>query len=300
MRWPLYPLRFVHTSVQGVSAAPEIADAIRRLDRSGVDVIVVIRGGGSMEDLWCFNELPVAEAIFATNVPVVSGVGHETDFTLADFVADRRAHTPTDAAQTVIPDRAAILAALERAAAHLEAAIDGALTARAERLAGAARSPVLRSSAGIFGERARVLGALGEHARLLILGRLERARSRLESAAARARAASPLERFLAREKSVALLAVRIRGATARAQERVRSRLALAAARLEAISPLAVLARGYSITRRTSDGSVLKSSAALAPGESLETLLAAGAVHSRVERVVPPDSSTPSMDRGGRA
>jgi exodeoxyribonuclease VII large subunit len=209
LRWPLYPLRMVHTSVQGASAALEIADAIGRLDRSGVDVIVLIRGGGSMEDLWAFNELPVAEAIFAASVPVVSGVGHETDFTLADFVADRRAHTPTDAAHTVVPDRAAILATLERGQAHLEAAIDGALTARTEKLAGLARSPALRSSAWIFGERARALSGLGQHARLLMQGRLERARARLESTAARARAASPLERFLAREKQTALLALRI-------------------------------------------------------------------------------------------
>jgi exodeoxyribonuclease VII large subunit len=145
LRWPLYPVRLAHTSVQGAGAAEEIAAAIRRLDATGVDVIVVCRGGGSLEDLWAFNERAVAEAIRAASVPVVTGVGHETDVTLADLVADHRAHTPTDAAQTVIPDRRAMLADFERARNHLLQAIDGALDRREQRLARASASPALKS-----------------------------------------------------------------------------------------------------------------------------------------------------------
>ena len=115
LRWPLYPVRLCHAPVQGPGAARAIAQAIQRLDASGVDLIVVARGGGSLEDLWAFNELPVAEAIWNCSVPVVSGVGHETDFTLADLVADHRAHTPTDAGQTVIPERAALVERAVRA-----------------------------------------------------------------------------------------------------------------------------------------------------------------------------------------
>jgi len=119
LRWPGYPVRLAHTRVQGPGAAEEIADAIARLDATGVDVIVLARGGGSLEDLWSFNELAVAEAIWNASVPVVTGVGHETDVTLADHVADLRAHTPTDAAQQVIPDRTELEDQLERLGGYL-------------------------------------------------------------------------------------------------------------------------------------------------------------------------------------
>ena len=104
-RYPLARLLLSPTQVQGLDAAPQIADAIDRLDSDGSsDVIVVARGGGSLEDLWPFNEEIVARAIFRNRIPVVSGVGHETDFTIADYVADRRAPTPSAAAELVVPD----------------------------------------------------------------------------------------------------------------------------------------------------------------------------------------------------
>ena len=104
-RYPLARLLLSPTQVQGLDAAPQIADALDRLDADGSsDVIIVARGGGSLEDLWPFNEEIVARAIFRNRIPVVSGVGHETDFTIADYVADRRAPTPSAAAELVVPD----------------------------------------------------------------------------------------------------------------------------------------------------------------------------------------------------
>ncbi len=104
-RYPLARLLLSPTQVQGLDAAPQIADALDRLDSDGSsDVIIVARGGGSLEDLWPFNEEIVARAIFRNRIPVVSGVGHETDFTIADYVADRRAPTPSAAAELVVPD----------------------------------------------------------------------------------------------------------------------------------------------------------------------------------------------------
>ncbi|TAJ21515.1 MAG: exodeoxyribonuclease VII large subunit, partial [Planctomycetota bacterium] len=126
-RWPDYPVRLCHTQVQGPGAAASIARAIARLASSGVDAIALVRGGGSLEDLWAFNERAVAEAIWNSPVPVVSGVGHETDVTLADLVADLRAHTPTDAAQSLIPLRAEYDERLERAFAYLGEAIHARL-----------------------------------------------------------------------------------------------------------------------------------------------------------------------------
>ncbi len=113
-RFPLLDVLFRPTIVQGGAAATDIAQAIRELDRAGLDVIIIGRGGGSMEDLWCFNTEVVADAIFHASTPIISAVGHETDFTISDFVADRRAETPTAAAVMVTPVTAAdVLLAIE-------------------------------------------------------------------------------------------------------------------------------------------------------------------------------------------
>src|SRR6185436_7829869 len=154
LRWPGYPLRFAHTAVQGPGAGESIAAALRALDASGVDAIALVRGGGSLEDLWAFNELAVAEAIWSTRVPVVTGIGHETDTTLADLVADRRAHTPTDAAQTLIPDRAELCARIARLGNYLAEAFEQRWSERCERLEHLASRPVLQSAAWILDQRA--------------------------------------------------------------------------------------------------------------------------------------------------
>ncbi|HEV8114480.1 MAG TPA: exodeoxyribonuclease VII large subunit [Planctomycetota bacterium] len=283
LRWPLYPVRLAHTSVQGAGAAEEIAAAIRRLDATGVDVIVVCRGGGSLEDLWAFNERAVAEAIRAASVPVVTGVGHETDVTLADLVADHRGHTPTDAAQTVIPDRAVLLEELDRARNHLLQAIDGVLADRAERLARVAASPTLRGAGFLLDRRT---DALAHHAHSLRLaGRavLERANSRLARGASRLSRQSPalrLEKSLAR---VAACAPRLARAIDAPLADAARRLEVAHASLAATSPFAVLERGYSITTRAGGTAALRDPADLAAGEKIQTVLASGWILSEIEK-----------------
>ncbi|MFN0008542.1 MAG: exodeoxyribonuclease VII large subunit [Planctomycetota bacterium] len=282
LRWPLYPVVLAHTSVQGAGAAEEIAHAIRRLDAHGVDVIVLCRGGGSLEDLWAFNERAVAEAIHSASVPVVTGVGHETDVTLADLVADHRAHTPTDAAQTVIPDRGSLLADLERAQNHLLQAIDGAIGNREERLARAAASPALRSAGWILDRRAEELLHLGRSLRLATGSGIERAGSRLARAATRLSRQSPAMRIARRSALVAALAPRLARGIAAPLERSQRRVELAGTALEAISPLRVLARGYSITRKVGEQAPLASAEGLTRGDRLHTFLASGSIVSRVE------------------
>jgi exodeoxyribonuclease VII large subunit len=289
LRWPLYPVRLAHTSVQGAGAADEIAAAIRRLDASGVNVIVVCRGGGSLEDLWAFNERAVAEAIHGASVPVVTGVGHETDVTLADFVADHRAHTPTDAAQTVIPDRAALLEELDRARNHLLQAIDGTLQARVERLERAALSPALRGAGWILDRRGE---ELVHHARALRLSAsavLDRAGSRLADAATRLSRQSPAVRIERRSSRLAALAPRLARAISAPIEGAERRLDLARTSLAATSPFAVLERGYSITQREGGSAALKDPAELKPGERIRTVLASGWIISAVEKKSEPAS-----------
>ncbi len=285
LRWPLYPLRIAHTAVQGPGASEKIADAIRRLDASGVDVIVVCRGGGSLEDLWAFNELPVARAIHDASVPVVSGVGHETDLTLCDLVADHRAHTPTDAAQRVIPERRALEDALERQAQYLLDAVDRALERREDRLARVANARVLRDPRWITGDRAEALRRLGERLARAGRGASERATMRLDHAGSRLtghKPAAQLERAAAR---IADLGRRLAGPPARRLEATESRVALAARALSSTSPFAVLDRGYSLTEDAS-GALVRDAAQLAEGATITTRFARGAATSRVESVQP--------------
>jgi exodeoxyribonuclease VII large subunit len=290
LRWPGYPVRFVHTSVQGPGAAESIASALRALDASGVDVIALVRGGGALEDLWGFNGLPVAEAIWSARAPVVTGVGHETDTTLADLVADRRAHTPTDAAQVVIPDRAELLGRIERLGGYLSEAFERHWTTRVERVERAAGRPVLRGAGWILDQRARALTAV--HARLD--GALEGALARRGSALARAHARlarrTPAAELARRTQRLAAAQPRLAAAVARALAAREARLAAEARSLEAVSPLAVLARGYAITRRA-DGAALTDAAELRPGEAVETRLARGSFLSRVESVSPAEATS---------
>lgn len=260
LRWPLYPVRLVHTAVQGAAAAADIASAIRRIDASGVDVIVVCRGGGSLEDLWCFNERVVAEAIHETSVPVVTGIGHETDTTLADLVADLRAHTPTDAAQTVIPERARLLLELERGREHLDTAISHAIDQREQRLQ-------------------RIGGRLG----LSLKARLERASGALMRGAGRLASHNPAMRLTQQRARLEQLGLRLLKGGARIPESAQQRLGLCEATLQATSPFRVLERGYSITR-AEDGSVLSAAGAALPGSRIETILHQGRLISRVEEV----------------
>ncbi|MEZ6017248.1 MAG: exodeoxyribonuclease VII large subunit [Planctomycetota bacterium] len=281
LRWSGYPVVLAHSRVQGRVAAQELVSAIRRLDAYGVDVIVVCRGGGALEDLWCFNEESVARAVFEASVPVVTGVGHETDTTLVDFVADHRAHTPTDAAQTVIPDRAQLEAALERQEGYLSEALARQLAQRVERLERIGRARVLARPEELLALSRRRVDEAGRRLTAAVGLAHARRSSALERAAQRLATERPGARLERAARRLDDLQRRLTAGVERALERRGRRLEPLGRTLEAISPLAVLERGYSITRRP-DGSVVRDATALAPGDELETLFQHGAVRSRVE------------------
>jgi len=289
------------TRVQGEGAGAEIAGAIRALnehharalkegDREEcVDVIIVGRGGGSSEDLWAFNEEEVARAIRASAVPVISAVGHETDFTIADFAADVRAATPTAAAEIVAEREDEIGDYVERMTHGLVNA------ARYRVLAGRARVQEAAMSPGFDEVRARLRVAREEltdarrrlecHAADLNRG----ARRRLDAATARL---SPAR--MAAAASRARVRLEVGGAAletaARARlDEARSRLAVTAAALDAMSPLAVLGRGYALAQ-DSRGRVLRTSRGVAAGKAVRVRLAEGALRCRVEGVEAADES----------
>jgi exodeoxyribonuclease VII large subunit len=281
-RWPLARVIIRDVRVQGAGAAREIADGIEDLCRGqSLDVIIVGRGGGSLEDLWAFNEEVVARAIVASRLPVVSAVGHEVDFTIADFVADARAPTPTAAAALVVPDQAEVAAALARASDALRSALVRRTRSCGERLAtlerrlGDPRRRVADVRQRIDELGARSVAALRrrlswERRELATLsGRLERS-----GPAARARAMGERVRGAAEHLRLGLT-LRVRAAHAGVER--------AASRLEALSPLACLARGYAIVRQGGPGGpVVREAGTLAPGDTVSMLFAHGSARARVE------------------
>jgi len=248
-RWPAAEVIVVPSRVQGAGAAAEVAAAVARAGRLAppVDVIALVRGGGSLEDLWAFNEEPLVRAVAMSPIPIVAGVGHEIDVTLADLAADVRALTPTDAAVRISPDRHQLLATVSTLDQRLHAGLlRRAATAREwlERLAGAR---MLVDPSWILRDRRTIVDTHDARLKRLVAGGIERARERL---------------------------------------------AAAAGRLDAVSPLAILSRGYSVTWSEADGvraaRPLISAEGLAAGARLVTQLATGRIHSRVERVDPPE------------
>ncbi len=192
-RWPAARVVFCPVLVQGEGAAPQIVDALRRMNRLNcADEIILGRGGGSAEDLWPFNEEAVVRAVAASRIPVISAVGHETDFTLCDFAADLRAPTPSAAAELAVPDRAELLAGLESLRARMRGAVAERLESEKGRLDGLTRSRVLQSPLeGVELRRVRVdqlAGALSA----VMRRRADAAKAVLAQSAGRLNALSPL------------------------------------------------------------------------------------------------------------
>lgn len=277
-RMPGIAVRVYPTPVQGEGAATRIAGALRIAgERAECDVLVVCRGGGSIEDLWAFNDEAVARAIAASPIPVVSGVGHETDFTIADFVADVRAPTPTAAAELVSPSRAELAERLGEHGRRLARSVWRWLEQRMQQV-------------DYLGRRLMSPAELLRHRR----SHLAHLASRLRAAEAASRAASAHRVALAARRHAAVLpgvaglaarvdTLRHRLATSahRGLERRGDGVGRLAAQLAHLNPAAVLARGYSITRRE-DGSIVRAAADVQVDERLALTFAQGGAQVRVE------------------
>ena len=282
-RAPATPLLLSPTPVQGQGAELEIAAALRRVvTQPEVDVVLLVRGGGSLEDLWCFNTEPVVRAIAGSPVPVVSGVGHETDLSLADLAADVRAPTPSAAAMLALPDRVALGERLQAARQRLEGAARGAVDGRAERLErSVAALRVLAPSARLRAQQQRLRAALRALLRAAEGDRADR-RRRVRRAVERLSGARPTtEGLRARERAATRALVR---SVARDVDRRRARLATLAAQLDSLSPLAVLGRGYAVARRSGDDRILREPGDLAAGESFSLGVARARIEATAVRV----------------
>jgi len=272
------------TLTQGERAA---ADIVRALERAGrraeADVLLLVRGGGSLEDLQAFNELAVAEAVRACPIPLVSGVGHEIDVTIADLVADLRAPTPSAAAELAVPDGAALAARAARVSAALASAA-GRLTLRAgERLGSLDARLQARHPERRLLERMQRVDELDERLGRAVAALGVRRGARLDGLDSRLASRHPGHAIAARGARIDALAHGLRtAALARLLERPRSRLELLMRALDAVSPLAVLDRGFAVVRHGER--VVRDAATLAPGDRLGVRLARGEVEATVARV----------------
>ena len=268
--------------VQGEDAAPDIATGIRMIARvPGVDVIIVGRGGGSIEDLWAFNEERVAKAIAASPVPVVSAVGHETDVTIADFVADLRAPTPSAAAEMVVAAKQEFCNRIDRLGARLRAAARADLEKRRNRVHTLSSRRGLASFTTRLAMRGRHVAEVTHQFRAAIRGaigaraRVHRGlRQRLEQRDLARRLASIHGRLTAAEG-------RLSGAARLTQHRADARFRTLAGRLETLSPLAVLGRGYAVCWNGGKTAIVRSAASVAPGDAVHVTLANGELGCQV-------------------
>ncbi|HYL04310.1 MAG TPA: exodeoxyribonuclease VII large subunit [Steroidobacteraceae bacterium] len=280
-RYPPAAVLIYPSPVQGAAAAGALAAALATASaRAECDLLILARGGGSLEDLWAFNDERVARAIRACALPVVSAVGHEIDFTIADFVADARAPTPSAAAELVVPDRMACLAGVAAAAQRLATGMRRELRTSSERLAGDQRRLGLAHPGVRLQQQMqrlddlalRLAGAARAGVRLPSL-RLARARDRLIRG-------EPGQRLRAQAARHQDLRARLGHAVLERVAGAQHRVELAQRALHAVSPLATLSRGFAIVTRA-DGALLTDATSVAVGESIEARLARGSVTARV-------------------
>jgi len=276
-RMPAIPVVIYPTAVQGEGAGREIAAAIAAADaRAECDVLIVCRGGGSIEDLWAFNEEVVARAIHACRLPVISGVGHETDFTIADFVADMRAPTPTAAAQLASPNRDELAQDTGHYAQRLRRVVERALERRMQQLDGLARS-LVHPGERIAARRAHLAHLASRLHSAGGRGADER-RWHLRGLAQTLRAARPDPRAL--EGTARMLGQRLRQAATNTLQTAQADLRHLSAQIANLNPHAVLERGYSITE-LADGTIVRDASRLNAGDQVKLTLARGRAHARV-------------------
>lgn len=291
-RFPNVEVLVFPCRVQGEEAPGEVREAVRAAGAwPGVDVMIVGRGGGSAEDLWAFNDEGVARAILASTVPVVSAVGHEVDVSIADLVADRRAFTPTEAAELVVPVKKDLLADLEQHRARLRGALSSRVEIARKTLDGLRGSAALQRPVDRVQQLLQTLDTASERLQRAMEGLPRAWRDRLAGLAGRLRALTPATLARNERRRAGDLARMLQAAVASRVTASRERLTSLAGRLDALSPLRVLDRGYSITRNLRTGGIIRNADDIATGDILQTRVRDAMVRSRAEGADPIDRTS---------
>jgi len=282
-RFPALPVLIYPVPVQGADAGQKIAEAIRLANaRREVDCLLLTRGGGSLEDLWAFNEEVVARAIAASELPIVSAVGHEIDFTIADFVADRRAATPSAAAELLSPDGGAWLEQLGVLEQRLLRLTQQRLQRMNEQVGWLRRHLEQHHPRRRLQDTGQRLDELEQRLRGAMQRRLRELAQRRQHLLDRLHGCGPQNALRLGQRRCAELDSRLRLAMEHRLKESQAALAAAARQLDAVSPLATLGRGFSVIRRESDGAIVRHADSVAVGERVVATLAHGTLHCRVD------------------
>jgi exodeoxyribonuclease VII large subunit len=281
-RFPAIPVIIYPTLVQGDQAAGQIVRALQLAEqRAECDVLLLTRGGGSLEDLWPFNEERVARAVFDCAIPVVSAVGHEVDIVISDFVADQRAPTPSAAAELLSPDQLELSLQLQRLQQRLAGSLQQLLAKRGERLRWLLHRHAQCHPGRRLQQRAQRLDEL-ELRLVRAWQHLHRhASNRCQSQFVRLQQYSPRQQLQRLDAGAAQLAQRLRFGCCNRLSTYREKLAVLSRALDTVSPLATLKRGYSITLQQSSGKLVQDARQVRAGDLLETRLARGRLLSQV-------------------
>ena len=273
----IYPTR-----VQGEGAAAKIAEGIERLSQAeGIDVIIVGRGGGSLEDLWAFNEEPVARAVAAATVPVISAVGHETDTTLSDFVADVRAATPSAAAELAIAGRTDLVDRVDQLTGRLRAAVLDALRRSRTRVLELDRRPGVTSWPARLASHGRHTAELTHAISSALREALASRLSHVHAVRIRLDTREPSRRVEANRTRLVAADERLSATSTHRQQKLRAQVSHLTGRLGALSPLGVLARGYAVCWNDKQTRILRDSATVSVGDNVAIRLARGRLSARV-------------------
>ncbi len=281
----LYPAR-----VQGDEAAREIVAGIEALDEYGVDVIVIGRGGGSLEDLWPFNEEIVVRAVHACETPLVSAVGHEIDFSLSDFAADLRAPTPSAAAELVVQEHEALVDSVQQLSSRLARVMGGLLEYYGGRVARAQSSFVFRRPEELLREQRQRVDEARMHLDRALQDRLVDARHRLNSATRTLSLLSPDQQLARAHEGLARLQQRLNAAARVTLDAKRAAFQPVVAQLDALSPLAILGRGYALVRHEADGSLVRRAGDLKVKDRVTLTLGSGSALAVIEEVETAESA----------
>ncbi|MBX3351706.1 MAG: exodeoxyribonuclease VII large subunit [Phycisphaeraceae bacterium] len=298
-RCPAVGATIIDVRVQGDAAAGEVAAAIdwvsREHESMGVDAIIVTRGGGSMEDLWAFNERVVAQAIVRCAIPVVAAIGHETDTTIAELVADERCATPTQAAMRLTPDRASLGEQLDQYERRLGSGLRASVLHQVQRVRAALRSPLFADPMFLVRRPKERLEADDRRMRDALRRKAQTSRVRVERLASRLAVGRPEAVYAVRSAKIVQLEQRLRASLRHDFERRSSTLTAMARTLDAIGPMNVLRRGFSVTL-DDRGNAVRDPSQVRAGDRLATRVEGGTVRSIVEGTRSVPAATPSQAR----
>lgn len=286
-RFPWLKLFIYHVPVQGDGSAERIASAVAHLGRTqqrigGVDVILLGRGGGSLEDLWEFNEEVLARAIVASPIPIISGVGHEVDVTIADLVADVRAHTPTEAAQVATANWRTARDVIDAISLRLRRELRQLIVDARQRLSAIERHAIFRRPLDRINAARQLLDDRQRMLLMIMSSRVRRLHSRLLQLASRLHERHPRHAILLERQRLSGVSVRLHRAVSQSHSRRRDQIAALSSHLNAVSPQRVLNRGYTITTLRKTGAILRSAKTVKLGDRVITQFADGTAQSIVE------------------